>query len=80
VLHDGLDPVAANARRHGGEGELSFLRLRGEEDQLIAADCTHQHLLTPPTPTLHPAPITQHAHGENQRFSAIRLVFLQLRP
>lgn len=38
MLHDGLDPVAANARCHGGQGELPFLRLVREEDQLRAAD------------------------------------------
>lgn len=53
VLHDGLNPVAADARRHGREGELPFLRLRRAEhgSELLNV---HQHL--PVHPRSHPAP------------------------
>lgn len=50
VLHDGLDPVAANARRHGREGELPFLCLQREKEQLRAGDCTYQQLPNSPRP------------------------------
>lgn len=58
VLHDGLNPVAADARRHGREGEFPFLCLRraGIGSELWAAPTsTFPHTPQPPALSI-PAP------------------------
>lgn len=55
VLHDGLNPVAADARRHGREGEFPFLGL-GRAEQGSELLNVHQRLPVLPAATQHPVP------------------------